>query len=167
MNDSAKRVTRLAVLTALGVVLLLLVNVIPAGRLALFAVAGFPVCASLLLYGPGWAAGVYAVTAMLGFLLFPGVTAIGYAAFFGYYPIVKSLIERVKSAHLVILLKAVLYAAVFALYWLLAREMFSGMDEALPVYVLFLAGAVAYAIYDWCYFLLIQFYLDKIARYIP
>ena len=167
MNDSAKRIARLAALTALGVVLLLLVNVIPSGRLALMLLASFPVCAALMMFGPAWAAGVFAVTAALGFLLFPGVTAVGYAAFFGYYPILKSLIERCRSKGVVLLLKAMLYAVVFALYWLFARAIFAGAEAALPGWALFLAGAAAFAVYDWCYVLAIQFYLTKIARYIP
>lgn len=167
MSEPARRTARLGVLTALGAALLLLVNVLPAGRLGLMLIASFPVCAALMMYGPGWAAGVFAVTAALGFLLFPGTTAVGYAAFFGWYPIAKSLIERVKSARVTVLLKGVVYIAVFVFYRLFARAMFAGTDAALPGWAVFLAGAAAFVIYDWCYFLVIRFYIEKIARYIP
>ena len=167
MTEPAKRVTRLAVLTALGVVLLLLVHVVPSGRLGLMLLASFPVCAALMMVGPVWAAAVFALTALLGFLLFPGTTAIGYAAFFGYYPIVKSLLERLKNRGFSFALKFVLYAAIFAVYWFLARAMFSGADAVLPWYAVFLLGAAAFAVYDFCYSIVIRFYLEKIARYIP
>ena len=167
MSDTAKRISRLGIFTALGTVLLLLAQVIPAGRLGLMLIASFPVCAALMMYGPGWAAGVFVVTAALGFLLFPGTTAIGYAAFFGWYPIAKSLVERAKSLRLTVLLKAVLYVIVFLLYWFFARAMFSGAETVLPGWAVFLVGAAAFAVYDWCYCIAIRFYIEKIARYIP
>ena len=166
MGDSAKRIARSAALTALGVVLLLLTNLIPAGKLGLMAVASVPVCIALMLYGCAWSAGVFALTALLGFLLFPGTTAIGYALFFGYYPIVKSIFERVRGPWQPWALKLALYAAAFTAYWLLARALFSGTDELLPWYALFLIGAIVFIVYDWCYSLIIRFYLDKIARYL-
>lgn len=158
-----KRVARLSVLTALSVVFLLLANVIPAGRLGLMAVASFPVCMALMMYGAGWAAGVFAVTAVLGFLLFPGVTAISYAAFFGYYPIVKSLFERIHIKGLDWLAKYLLYPCVFAAYWFTARALLP--TNTVPWYILCALGAAAFAIYDWAYSLIIQLYINKIARY--
>ena len=167
MNDSAKCVARLAVLTALGVVLLLLTNVVPAGKLGLMALASLPVCVSRMMYDGKRAAGVFAVTAVLGFLLFPGTTAIGYALFFGYYPIAKSLFERVHGTWQPWALKFALYAAAFTAYWFLAGALFSGADGILPWYIVFAVGAVAFILYDFCYSLIIRFYLEKIARYFP
>lgn len=167
MSGPVKRLSRLAVLAALGVVLLLLTNVIPAGRLGLMALASVPVCVALMLYGRAWAAGLFAVTAVLGFLLFPGTTALGYALFFGYYPILKSVFERVRGAWQPWALKLALYAAAFTAYWFLARALFFGAEEILPWYLVFLIGAVVFAVYDWCYSLIIRFYLDKIARHLP
>ncbi len=51
MNSNAKRIARLAVMTALGAVFLLLTGLIPAGRLGLMVIASFPVCVALMLYG--------------------------------------------------------------------------------------------------------------------
>lgn len=166
MTEPAKRAARLAVLTALGVLLLFLTSVVPSAHLALIAVASFPVCAALMMYGYGWAAGVFAVTAVLGFLLFPGTAALGYALFFGWYPIAKSLLERLRSKTAGYALKLVLYACAFAAYWFLARALFSGLDGVLPWYWLLIIGAAVFAVYDWCYSLLIRFYIEKIARYI-
>ena len=127
------------------------------------AVASFPVCMALMMYGAGWAAGVFAVTAALGFLLFPGVTAIGYAAFFGYYPIVKSFFERIPKKTMGLIAKYLLYACVFAVYWFAAEALVPA--GALPWYVLFVLGAAAFAVYDWAYSLIIRLYLNKLARY--
>lgn len=165
MNASAKRTAYLAVLTALGVLFLLLANVIPSGRLALFAVASFPVCAALMLYGAGWSAGVFAVTGLLGFLLFPGVTAVGYAAFFGWYPIVKSLCERLHNKAIGWVLKGLCYTLAAVLYWFFAHELFAGAAVQSWA-LLYLIGLAAFFVYDWAYSLLIRLYLEKIARFI-
>lgn len=166
MEEPVKRVARLALLTALGTAILLLTNLVPAGRLGLLAVASFPVCAALMMYGPGWAFGVFAVTALLGFLLFPGTTAVGYVAFFGYYPIAKSLFERCRSLWLCRGLKLVLYVCVFIVYWLAARAIFGDAVQTLPWYVLCPAGLAVFAVFDWCYSQLIRMYIEKIARYV-
>lgn len=165
MNGKTKRAAYTAVLTALGVLLLLLANLVPAGRLALLALASLPVCAALMLFGAGWGAGVCAVTAILGFLLFPGTAAIGYAAFFGWYPIVKSLCERIRNPYAGWGLKFLAYGAAFALYWFLARELFAGA-RTLPWAVLLLLGAAVFFVFDRAYSLLIRFYLERLARYL-
>lgn len=166
MRDSARRAAYLAVFTALGVLLLLLANLIPTGRLVLFALASFPVCGALMLYGVGWAAGVFAVTAILGFLLFPGVTAVGYAAFFGWYPIVKSLCERLRSKILCRGLKWLAFTGAAVLYWLFARALFEGAFTRSWA-LLYLVGLAAFLVFDWAYSLLIRLYLEKIARFLP
>ena len=165
MRSSARRVAYCAVLTALGALFLLLANVLPAGRLALFAVASFSVCAALMLYGPGWAAGVFAVTAALGFLLFPGVTAVGYAAFFGWYPIVKSLCERLHNKYLGWGLKCLAYSAAAVLYRVFAEALFAGAVVRSWA-LLYLMGLAAFLVFDWAYSLLIRLYIEKIARFI-
>ena len=167
MKASTKKIARLSLLASLGAVFLLLANIMPTGRLVLLIMSSFPVCVSLLMYGRGWAAGVYAVIALLGMLVIPGTSAIAFTAFFGYYPILKSILERMHSTTLVWVLKYTLYVAVFALYWFLASHVFLAEEGTLPVYLLAVAGAAAFFVYDRCYSILIQFYLLKIARYFP
>ena len=167
MKSSTKKVTRLALLTALGTVFLLLANVLPTGRLALLAVSSFPVCAALLTYGAGWAAGIYVLISLLSLLLFPGTAVIAFAAFFGYYPVVKSLLERMHNAALVWVLKYALYVVVFLFYWILVSRMVILEPGTMPVYLLAIVGAAAFFVYDRCYSVLIQLYLQKIARYFP
>ena len=152
-------------MTALGSALLWLTGLLPAGRLGIMIVASFPICISLMMYGPGWAAGVFALTAVLAFLIVPGPTSIGYAAFFGYYPIAKSLCERLRRLWLCRLLKALIYAAAFAVCWLLGRALFNEGISPLPWYAILLIGGAVFVVYDWCFSLLIRFYIEKIARY--
>ncbi|MGM9615655.1 MAG: hypothetical protein ACI3W7_09050 [Oscillospiraceae bacterium] len=165
MNGSAKRTARLALFVALGVIFLLLARIIPSGRIGLMVLTSFPVCLALMHYGVGWAFGVFAVTAVLGLLLFPGAVTILYLLFFGYYPIAKSFFERPHSRALCYVLKLALYAAVFAGAYLLAEPIGLNVSGLLPWYLLLPLGAVVFLIYDWCYSQIIRIYLDKFARY--
>lgn len=154
-------------MAALGTVFLFLANVLPAGRLVLLVVASFPICVALLMYGRGWAAGVYITVAVLSNLLFPGTAAIAFAAFFGYYPVLKSIFERMHNIALVWSLKYGLYVVSFVLYAVLANTVFAADAITIPWLLLFIGGAAAFFVYDRCYTILIQFYIEKIARYFP
>lgn len=165
MKSSTKRLARLAILTALGVVLLLLGSVLPAGRLALVALSSLPVCVALMMYGLRWSLGVFALTAALGALLFPGAAAIMYVAFFGYYPIAKSFFERIRSQIAGWACKLALYSFAFVVYWLLAKALFTFTGGELSWYILYPLGAAVFVLYDLAYSSLIRFYLVKIARY--
>lgn len=165
MSETTKRLSRLAILAAVGVVLLLAGSVLPAGRIALVALASLPVCVTLMMYGLRWSVAVFCVTAFLGVLLYPGAAAIMYTAFFGYYPIAKSLFERIHSNVLCWVCKYALYAFAFIVYWLLARALISFTGKELPWIVLLLLGAGVFWLYDRAYSALIRFYIVKIARY--
>lgn len=158
---------RLSLMAALGVVFLVLAGAIPAGQLALLVVASFPVCASLMMYGPWWALAVFCVTSALGNIIFPGIIGLAYAVFFGYYPILKSVLEKIHSFVLCVGLKFAVYTLIFILYWLFAREVMAVGSVTLPWPLLYVLGGVAFAVYDWAYSLLIRFYIEKIARYFP
>ena len=165
MSGSVKRLARLAILTALGAALLFLSSVLPAGRLALVAVSSLPVCVALMMYGLKWSLGVFALTALLGALLFPGAAVIMFTAFFGYYPIAKSLFERIHSTALSWVCKFALYTFAFVIYWLLAKALFTFTGGELAWYVLYPLGAIVFFLYDMAYTSVIRFYLVKIARY--
>ena len=165
MKSGTKRLARLAILTALGAVLLVLGSVVPTGRLALVALSSVPVCVALMMYGLKWSVGVFALTAVLGALLFPGASAIMYLAFFGYYPIAKSLFERLHKLWQVWVCKFALYTLAFVVYWLLARAIFTFTGGELAWYILYPLGAVVFWLYDQAYSSVIRFYIVKIARY--
>ena len=165
MKDTTKRLARLAIMVALGVIFLLLGSVLPAGRLALVAVSSLPVCVALMMYGLKWSVGVFALTAALGALLFPGAGVIMYTAFFGYYPIAKSYFERIHNRIVGWVCKLALYSFAFVVYWLLAKALFTFTGGELAWYILYPLGALVFFLYDTAYSSVIRFYLVKIARY--
>jgi len=167
MNGKAKRIARLALLTALGVVLLYFAALLPSAKLATTAIAGFLTAAALMMYGYGWSAGVYAVTSLLAFLLLPAKEcAIYYAAFFGYYPIAKSLFERCKRRYLSWTFKGLLYTAVFIAWWFFAASVLMAQETSIGWYLAWPAGAAFFIVYDICLSKMIHFYIKRISGYI-
>ena len=86
------------VLAAMSLALLYLASVLPTGQLGVAAVAGlFPMAAVI---SAGWKAGVccWLASGLLGLLIVPGKgVALLFLLFFGLYPVVKSLIERLRK----------------------------------------------------------------------
>ena len=99
-------------IAALSTVVMFLTGLIPVATLALPALAGcflIPVVGEI---GVPWGFGVYAVCAVLSFLLAPDrEAALCYLLFFGYYPVLTALFGRVQNRALRVMLKLLLFNA--------------------------------------------------------
>jgi len=119
MKQSAK-IALCGVLGALAVVCMML-TVIPVSTLALTALAGIVLMPVSLEGGVKWGFAAYAAAAALTFFIAPDFEAkLLFIAFFGYYPTLKLLLDRLASKVLQWVLKLLLFnAAVVAVYLLL------------------------------------------------
>jgi len=149
-------------MAALGVVVLFLLSL--ADFLSLTAV----LAASLFLFitseelGTLKALMVYIVTGALSFLLLTGkLTAVEYLLF-GFYPVIKRLIERAPKAVSVVL-KGVYIAVATAADMLIIKFFFPEGDKELYIQVLTVAMSVVWLIlYDICYTRLARYYHFKL-----
>lgn len=92
MDQSAKTAVG-GILVGLSVIILM-PTIIGAFVYALPVIASVLILFSVIELGKGWAAGIYAAVSILGLLFVPNKEAvIYYVAFFGYYPIVKAILE--------------------------------------------------------------------------
>lgn len=156
------------VVAALSLVLMFLTSVIPFGTYAFPTFAGILLVLLVINLGYGYAAAVYFVTAVLSFLLVTDKeAALYYAAFLGFYPIVKSLIERIRSRVIRYIVKFILFnicmiAAFYIGITLLSipKESFTLFDVYLP-WVFLIAGNVFFIVYDLCVTRLVTLYLLK------
>jgi hypothetical protein len=167
MSSSTKKLTRSALLAALGLVLMYLAAVIPTAKLAFVAVAGLLTAAVLINCGTPYSLGVFLVTAVLSLIILPMKSvAVLYACFFGYYPIAKSWMEHVRNLAVSWVLKLLLFNLVFVALWLFAAEL---LAEALTLphmwVVAQLIGNAAFILYDICVSRLILFYITKISKH--
>ncbi|MCL1951512.1 MAG: hypothetical protein FWF60_01660 [Oscillospiraceae bacterium] len=123
---------------------------------ALPAMAGMLTLLLVLELNTAWALGVYAAAAALSLLLLPvkGVPLL-YAMFFGYYPALKSLLERKCPKWLAWLCKlAAFNAAVISAYWLATKVFNIDLDDFGETFgryakaVMLAMGNVTFFIYD-------------------
>lgn len=95
MKNKTKNTALCGVMTALSVVLMLFTAVLPVLMYVLPIVTGLLVLFTADITNKKWAAGVYFSTAFLSVLLLTDKeAALTYCLFFGYYPIIKDVIEK-------------------------------------------------------------------------
>ncbi len=156
------------VIAALSLVLMLLCSVIPFGTFAFPAFAGILLTVIVINLGYGWAFAVYFVTAVLSFLLVTDKeAALYYTAFFGFYPIVKSLIERLRSKVVQYVIKYVIFNVCMIAAFLIGTFLLSVPKESFNLFGVYLPGVflaignVFFIIYDLCVTRLVTLYLLK------
>ncbi len=168
MKANTRALTRSAVSAALAVVLLYLGAIVPSGRLALTAVAGLAALFVMLDCGRKWAIGVFIVSALLALLLSPvKASAVLYAAFLGYYPALKILIERVRRPAVQWGIKLALFNAALLALYLLARailtDTISELPSSLPMWLIWIGLNAVFLAYDVGMKGLIRVYVRRFA----
>ena len=155
-----KRIVVSGVLVALSVIILYLGCAIEVLDLTMSAIVSLLVVVIVIEMGYSYAWLTYVATAILSILLLPQKTpAIFYACFMGFYPIIKSYVERMGSAVVRWVVKLVTGNAAIGLMFLLMSyfvpEEFEGEGIVVITYILALA---AFIMYDVALTKLITFY---------
>lgn len=166
-SKSASRVALGGVLAALSLLLLYVAALLPTGRIGMVAVAGLVPAAGVI--SGGLAAGFlcYGAAGLLGLLLLPDKgCALLYVIFFGLYPMIKSVIERLRKLPLELLLKLIFFNIVLAILMfgfsaLLLPLLPELLHSTLPI---FLAGNAAFLLYDYGFSKLAAYYAARIHR---
>lgn len=166
MRNKTRALTRAALLAGLSFVLLLLGAVLPSGRLALTACAGVLTALVVLQSGLAYAVGTFLCAGILGILLLPQkIPGILYLAFLGYYPIIKSLAERLRRRWLEWGLKLGVFNGAFLFLWLVARGFLApGIVISMPL--LLLGANIVFVVYDRGLSGLIYYYIVHISKQI-
>jgi hypothetical protein len=160
------------IVSALSLVLMISVAIVPFLTYALPAVAGVLVIFIVIEIDKKWAFGVYSAVGILAFLLVHDKeVAMMYIAFFGYYPIIKAVLESRLPTALCWIIKVVTFAVTMvAAYLFLIFVMGITIDEidefgAVAVPMLLGAGCVAFVAYDIALTRIITVYLLKWRKY--
>ena len=154
---------------ALSTVIMLIAGVLPTATYALPALAGIFSIALVIELNVGWAFASFVVSAALSVLLVPDKSAVLlYCFFFGYYPILKALIERIKWRWLAYLVKfAVFNAAVIAAYFTATKLLSIAVGNivifgiSIP-WVLLLSATAIFAVYDFAVSGLVVAYMKRL-----
>lgn len=156
MKNKTKNTAICGLMTALSVVLMMLTTLVPVFMYVLPIVTGLLVLFTADVSNKKWGAGVYFSTAFLSLLLITDKeAALTYALFFGYYPLIKDLIEKLPKA-LIWILKFILFngAAVgigvisFYLFGVSGEEYNEFGKYTIPI--LLIMANVAFILYDIC-----------------
>lgn len=169
MKKTAYKVALGGIVTAMCIALMFLTGLFPFGTYAFPCFAGFLLIAIVEEIGCPFAVAVYAAVSVMSFLFVSDKeAALFFVMLFGYYPIVKTLIDRMKSRPVIYVLKFLIFnvAAVAAFFigtYLLAipPESYVLFGFYVP-WVFLLVGNIFFLIYDKCIDNLKILYLKKI-----
>ena len=160
------------IVSALSLVLMISVAIIPFLTYALPALAGVLIIFIVTEIDKKWAFGVYSAVGILAFLLVHDKeVAMMYIAFFGYYPIIKALLESKIPVALGWIIKVLLFnVTMVAAYLVLIYVMGISIDEIdeygkMAVPMLLGAGTVAFVAYDIALTRIITLYMLKWRKY--
>ncbi|MBQ0098846.1 MAG: hypothetical protein KBS62_07960 [Oscillospiraceae bacterium] len=165
---SSYKVALGGIVGALCLALMFLTGIIPFGTYAFPCFAGIILAILVIEVSYPVAFSVFFCVSALSFLITPDKEATLYfVLFFGYYPIVKSFIERVKSVIVQYLLKFLLFnLAMVAVFYIglfvfsIPKESFNILDVYLPgVFLAF--GNIFFFFYDLCVTRLVSLYIFK------
>lgn len=110
MKKDTFRVALCGVISAFAFMLMLLTNLIPVGTYALPCIAGILLTAVVVEFGWKWALAAFAAVSLLSVFFAGDKEAVAYfIAFFGFYPIAKSGIERIRSLVVQYIIKYALF----------------------------------------------------------
>lgn len=160
------------IVSALSLVLMISVAVVPFLTYALPAMAGTLIIFIVIEIDKKWAFGVFAAVGILAFLLVHDKEiAMMYVALFGYYPILKAVLESKLPSAVSWILKVVIFnATMVAAYLILIYLLGLEIDEIaeygmIAVPMLLGAGTVAFVAYDVCLTRIISIYMAKWRKY--
>ena len=154
-------------MSALAVVITLMAY-FPYLTYALPAMAGLCVMAVFIETDKKWALLTYIASALILFFIGEIESKILYISFFGYYPILKAVIERLKNGIAEWAIKELAFNAVIISVYTAFSGLF-GMDSAelgifgeYGVYILLVAANIVFILYDICVSHMAMFYLYRL-----
>ena len=179
MSKSTRRLTLSALFSALAVVSLYVASVWPTGQLGLTAVASLFVAAAVIESGIASGISVFAVSSLIAFLILPNrIPLVLFVVFFGYYPVIKSLIEKRGHIILQFLCKLAVFNASLSVTWFFLRGLLFDFGEAeteilfvsggsgIEVFFIFLSGSLVFILFDYGFTKLVWFYINRISKQI-
>lgn len=153
-------------MTACSVVMLYLASILQVQRLGIIAISSLFGIAAVIEAGIVADIFVYIGSSLVGWLIVPDKSAIlVYTLFFGYYPIVKSLAERIGKPAAQWCVKLAVFNAAFSAVWFLFSSLvFASGVLKLGTAVVLIVGNAAFILYDIGLTKLISFYIVRISK---
>lgn len=163
-NSKSQKVALGGIVTLLSTVSLYISSILPTNRLFFFAVSTFFLAVIIIESNIRLAVLVYVSSSILSFIIIPNkAIVLPYVIFFGYYAIIKSLIERINILAIELLIKLALFnLSVYITYSIFISVLLGNIIIKLPVWAIFLLMQLVFIIYDYAFSLGVYFYRNKI-----
>ena len=161
-------------IVAITVIIMFLSSLFPFASLAIPAIASFFIAFALIEAGVINSAIIFVASSILIVILVPNLpqnipSKILYIIFFGYYPIVKYLIQIKFKIVLQWILKIIFFNYAFATTYFVAANFINIPSKFLQfgMPVLLIASNIVFVIFDIGYSRIISLYLIRIKPYLP
>ena len=145
-------------------------NIFQAASQAMPAIAGVIGVIIVIEIGVKWAFAAYFVSAALTFILGINEAGMLFALFFGYYPIIKSIIEKIRVRVIEYIVKFALFNAAMIASYAILIAVFSlvalGFDTMLFAWITLAIGNIFFILYDICISRIAALYCVKYRKYI-
>ena len=165
------KVSFAGIITAFAFILMLLTSVVSVGTYALPCFSGMLMVAVVIEFGAKWAYLSYTAVSILS-LLFAGdkEAALYFVAFFGFYPILKSTIEKLKSKGIQYLLKYGIFNVTMVIAFYIGKFIFMIPDEEFTLFgvyipwIFLIIGNIFFIFYDRCVSISVYYYIYNIRK---
>lgn len=163
------KVALCGVLSAVAMVLMFMSGIIPFGTFAFPMLSGIMLIAVVIEFNAKWAFAVYFAVSLLALLISADKEAVVYfIMFFGFYPIIKNFIERLRSKSIQYVLKYAVFNVCIIGAFFAATFIFNVPADSFTVFGFYvpwaflLAGNVFFLLYDRCVTVMVIYYVKKI-----
>ncbi len=166
-KSRASKVALCAVVSALAIALMIISRVFTIADYSITALCGLLMGVIVIECGAKWALVSYVATALLAVMLAPGECSILFVAFFGFYPVVKIVFDRMRLALGWILKLALFNAVVVSLFYLVDLLAVPLMDikflsPVMSIIILLVLSNIVFVLYDILFGRLMTLYMIKI-----
>lgn len=159
----SKKLAFSAILCALGVVILFMGSLIEMIDITMAAMASFLVIVCMIEISGYMPLLVFAVTAVLSFLLLPNKSVVLiYSLFFGFYPVLKNYMERLPFA-LSWVCKFIVFNFFIGVYYVFAKDLLFPDIDSIKVYLVLLLNVIFFTL-DLAQTLFVTAYVNKFRK---
>lgn len=167
MNKKTSYLTFCALVSAL-ISVLMITSYFPYLTYAIPAVAGAFVILPLVELSKGYALLTYIASSLLVLFFSEPEAKLMYVCFFGYYPVLKAVYEKIRSRAIEYVLKLVTFNGAVTLVYVGLAKLFDIDLEGVGEYgkygivFLYILGNIAFVLYDVCLTRLCSFYIYRL-----
>lgn len=159
----SRKIACSGILLSLNIILLILVNIIPINTLFLLGLASLPIAIVIMEYGPKAGILFYIGSVLLSFMIIANKAQwILYVFTFGIYGLVKYIIEEDRSFVQEYILK-LLVANILIIFAYIILKGFVYIPINIFIILIF---EISFIIYDFVYSQFIDFYNDKLRKFV-